>query len=118
MPRLPATVSTRTLVRTKAVNIDTATPTVRVIPKPLTAPEAKKNSRTAAMTVVALESAMALHALAKPERTARRTLRPAACSSLARSKTNTLASTAMPMANTKPAIPGRVSVASRASSTA
>jgi len=66
------------------------------------------------MRVVALESAMALQARLKPWRAAARRRAPPACSSLMRSKTSTLASTAMPMASTKPAMPGRVRVAPRA----
>jgi hypothetical protein len=66
------------------------------------------------------ESAMAVSALRKPAASAPRRLRPplAAYSSLARSNTSTLASTAMPMASTKPARPGSVSVAPRASKAA
>ena len=54
------TSSTSTRVTTRAVNIDTRTPTDRVTPNPRTAPEARKNSRPAASRVVTLESAMAL----------------------------------------------------------
>ena len=98
-------------VTTRAVNIETMTPMARVMPKPRTPPEAKKNSTPAAMRVVTLASAMALKARSNPERAALRKGRPAACSSLNRSKTKTLPSTAMPMARTNPAMPGKVSVA-------
>ena len=93
----------------------------RVTPKPRTGPEARKNSRPAASSVVTFESMIALQAFAKPVVDARRAA-PCRCaaaySSRARSKTSTLASMAMPMASTKPARPGRVSVAPRATSVA
>jgi hypothetical protein len=100
------------------VNIETATPTLRVTPNPRTGPDANQNSRPAASRVVALESAMALHARVNPRMTAVRSFPEAACSSLIRSKTSTLASTAMPMARMNPAMPGRVRVAPTPSSTA
>jgi hypothetical protein len=100
------------------VNIETRTPTDSVTPKPRTAPEARKNSSTAASRVVTLESAIALSALPKPRSTAGRSPTPARCSSFMRSNTSTFASTAMPMASTNPAMPGRVRVERSASSTA
>jgi hypothetical protein len=105
-------------VTTSAVNSDTTTPTESVTPKPRTAPEARKNSSPAASRVVTLESAIALKALAKPRSNAIRSLPLAPYSSLARSKTSTLASTAMPIARTNPAIPGSVRVDPSASSSA
>jgi hypothetical protein len=57
-----------------------------------------------------LASAMALNARVKPRSSAGRGPVPARCSSPIRSNTSTLASTAMPMASTNPAIPGRVRV--------
>ena len=86
-----------------------------VTPKPFTGPDAKKNSSPAASSVVTLESMMALHALAKPVVTAGLSPLPfaAAYSSLARSKTSTFASIAIPIASTKPARPGSVRVAPR-----
>ncbi len=110
--------STSTLVTTSAVNSDTTTPTDSVTPNPRTAPEARKNSNTAASSVVTLESAIALSALRKPRSTAGRNPAPARCSSFMRSNTSTLASTAMPMASTNPAIPGSVRVDRNPSSTA
>jgi hypothetical protein len=65
-----------------------------------------------------LESAMALNALVNPRSSAARRLVPARCSSRIRSNTSTLASTAMPMASTNPAIPGKVRVERNASRTA
>jgi hypothetical protein len=105
-------------VTTRAVNIDTSTPTDRVTPKPRTAPDARKNNSTAASRVVTLESAIALSALRKPRPTAGRGPTPARCSSFMRSNTSTLASTAMPMASTNPAMPGSVRVERSASSSA
>ncbi len=111
--RRPTAHSASTRVTTSADTIEASTPMARVTPNPRTGPDARKNSRPAASRVVTLESMIALHALVKPEPTAtRRPLAgPAAYSSRARSKTRTLASMAMPIASTKPASPGRVSVA-------
>ncbi len=85
----------------------------RVTPKPWTGPVAKKNSNPAASSVVTFESITALHAFAKPVFTgfAKSLERTPRYSSLARSKTRTFASTAMPIARTNPASPGSVSVA-------
>ena len=100
--------------------MEASTPIERVTPNPRTGPDARKNSSPAASRVVMLESAITLSALRKPAASAARRLLPplAAYSSLARSNTSTLASTAMPTASTKPARPGRVNVAPRASSDA
>jgi hypothetical protein len=110
--------STRARVITRADTIDASTPMARVTPKPRTGPDARKNSRPPASRVVTLESMIALQALVKPAVTTGR--RPfdrwAAYSSLARSKTSTLASIAMPIASTNPARPGSVNVAPRATS--
>lgn len=108
--------SASTRLTTRALNMEASTPMPRVTPKPRTGPEARKNSRAAAISVVMLESAIALKALRKPAESAERILgrRRTAYSSRARSKTSTLASTAMPMASTKPARPGSVRVAPRA----
>jgi hypothetical protein len=100
-----------TRVTTRAENIETATPMVSVTPNPRTAPEAKKISSTAAITVVTLESTTAVNARSNPAPVAERAVRPAANSSFARSNTSTLASTAIPTASTNPAMPGRVRVA-------
>ncbi|CAM5652596.1 hypothetical protein STENM223S_08044 [Streptomyces tendae] len=109
----PTAYSASTRVITSALTIEARTPMPRVTPKPLTGPEARKKSSAAAIRVVMLESAIALKALRKPVVSADRVLgrARAACSSRARSKTRTLASTAMPMASTKPARPGSVRVA-------
>ena len=112
----PNSVSTR--VTSSAETRDASTPMTSVTPKPRTGPEARKNSRPAASSVVTLESAMALNALLKPLSSAgrRRLLREAAYSSRARSKTSTLASIARPADSSRPPRPGRVSVAPRATS--
>ena len=114
----PISVSTRAM--TSAEIIDAMTPIESVTPKPLTGPEARMNSSAAASRVVTLESMIALHALLKPIWRAR--FIPArgfsAYSSLALSKTSTFASIASPMASTKPARPGSVSVEPRPSSIA
>ena len=114
----PTSVSIRAI--TSAEIIEAMTPIDSVTPKPWTGPEASTNSRPAASSVVTLESMMADHALLKPIVSARLTpaLGASSYSSRARSKTSTLASIARPMASTKPARPGRVRVAPRASSMA
>ena len=97
--------------------METSTPIERVTPNPRTGPAARKKSSPAASRVVMFESAMALSALRKPADSAVRRLLSlrAAYSSRARSNTSTLASTAMPMASTNPARPGKVGVAPTAS---
>ncbi len=99
---------------------EASTPMASVTPKPLTGPEASQISRPAASRVVMLESAIALQAFLKPRSRAYLRPRPGAWaySSLARSNTSTLASTAMPMARTNPARPGSVRVAPSATSAA
>ena len=119
-PIRPMTAWTSTRVMSRAETSEASTPTARVTPKPLTGPEASQNSSPAAIRVVTLESAIALQAFRKPRSSAARSPRRGACwySSLARSKTSTLASIAMPMASTNPASPGSVKVAPIASSAA
>lgn len=101
---------------TSAENMEASTPMARVTPKPFTGPEPRKKSSPAAISVVTLESATALQAPRNPAVSEERSDRPGCrvCSSLARSKTSTLASTAIPMARTNPARPGRVRVTPRA----
>ncbi len=60
----------RTRLSTKALNIETATPTLRVTPKPRTGPAARANSSAAANRVVMLESAIAVSAPRNPPVTA------------------------------------------------
>jgi len=114
--RLFITHSASTRVMTRALIREASTPMDSVTPNPRTGPDARKKSSPAASKVVTFESAIALSALRKPAvSAARRLLLPrAAYSSRARSNTRTLASTAMPIASTKPARPGRVKVAPRA----
>ncbi len=88
-----------------------STPKPRVTANPFTAPTAKLNNTNAAKKVVTLESKIAENARSKPLRIAETGLLVFLNSSLARSKTSTLPSTAIPMDNTKPAIPGKVSTA-------
>ena len=67
-----------------------------------------QNSAMAVIRVVTWESTMVHRALPKPPSILDRTGLPRAYSSLIRSNIKTLASTAMPMESTMPAIPGRV----------
>ena len=110
---VPTPISVSTRAMTRAEIIEAMTPMDSVTPKPLTGPDARMNSSAAASRVVTLESMIAVQALLKPIWRAR--FIPArgfsAYSSLALSKTSTFASTAIPMASTKPARPGRVKVA-------
>ena len=101
-----------------AVNIEAATPRLRVTAKPRTGPVPNSYRMAAAMMVVRLESVMEMLARSKPQATARAGLRPNLISSRMRSKISTLASTDMPMVNTTPAMPGRVRVAPKAPSPA
>ena len=57
---------------TSADTIEASTPMPSVTPKPLTGPTRGRNSSPAASSVVTLESMIALHALSKPARSARR----------------------------------------------
>ena len=88
-------------------------PTISVTAKPLTGPVPNWKRKSAVMTVLTLESMMALIACLKPSSIASRTVLPWPSSSRMRSKISTLASTAMPMESTMPASPGSVSVASK-----
>lgn len=99
----------------RAEIIEATTPMDNVTPKPLIGPEPSTNSRAAASRVVTLESMIAVHALLKPIISARRmpALGLSAYSSRALSNTSTFASIARPMASTKPARPGNVSVEPR-----
>ena len=97
-------------VTTTAVNMEIITPAKRVVAKLLTCGGLKGSSiTTAAMMVVMLESIIALSALEKPESTALTNGLPLLNSSLILSKITILASTAMPMLRTTPAMEGKVS---------
>ena len=94
---------------TTAVNMEHTTPMVSVMAKPLMVPAPKIISTRPAMMVVMLESRIAENARLNPLSTEARTVLPARISSFMRSKMMTLASTAMPMDSTMPAMPGSVS---------
>ena len=93
------------------VNSEATTPTVRVTAKPFTGPVPKMKSSRAAKSWVTWLSTMVQNTRSKPASMAPGTLLPRPSSSLMRSKMRMLASTAMPRVSTKPAMPGRVSVA-------
>ena len=78
-----------------------------VVAKPTIVPVPKKNSTPAAISVVRLESKIAVNARRKPESIALLTVLPMRSSSLMRSKITTLASTAIPIDKMMPAMPGR-----------
>gem|GEM_PF-5498769 len=94
-----------------AVNIDVRMPIDRVTAKPLIGPVPMANRMPPTSKVVRLPSRIAEKALSKPSWMARWIDMPLAISSRIREKMSTLASTAIPMVSTIPAIPGRVSVA-------
>ena len=81
-----------------------------VTAKPLTAPVPTYIRIKDVSKVVMLESNTAEKARSYPISTAVRSLWPFSSSSRMRSKTSTLASTAMPMVRMIPAMPGKVSV--------
>ena len=91
--------------------MEARTPKDKVIEKPLMGPDPKTNKRSAAIKVVMLASKIVESALSNPFFTASRALVFLFASSLILSKTKTLASTAIPIVSTMPAIPGNVSVA-------
>ena len=87
-----------------------ATPIPRVMAKPLTMSEPKKARMTQTIPVEMLLSRMAGKARRKPSSTEAATDLPWRSSSRVRSKISTLASTAIPTDNTKPARPARLTV--------
>ena len=84
-------------------------PIIKVVAKPLIGPLPKINSTTPVKNVVILESNIDERAFLKPSVTAKASALPALSSSRIRSKIITLASIAIPMVRTIPAIPGKVS---------
>lgn len=86
-------------------------PSPSVTANPLTGPEPTANMISAVRSPVILLSMIADSAFSKPISMARPAARPSRSSSRMRSKIRALASTAMPMVSTIPAIPGKVSVA-------
>ena len=94
-----------------AVTSEKTVPQNNVYAKPLTVPVPSMKSTPAPTMVVTWLSKTAVNARRKPICTEARRLFPDHNSSLSRSKIRTLASTAMPIESTKPAIPGRVKTA-------
>ena len=94
-----------------ALNIDANIPKDKVIEKPLMGPEPKTNNSKDAINVVILASKIVDIALSNPFLIADKVFVFFENSSLILSKINTFASTAIPIVNTIPAIPGRVKVA-------
>ena len=86
-------------------------PSESVTENPLIGPEPKTNKRTAAINVVTFASNIVEIALLNPSFIASNGLEFFDNSSFILSKIKTLASTAMPIVKTIPAIPGRVNVA-------
>ena len=99
------------LVKVKAVKTDVKIPIANVIEKPLTGPEAIKNNIIAAINVVIFASNIVYKALLYPFSTAFIIFDPFLISSFTLSKIRTFASTAIPIVNIIPAIPGNVRVA-------
>ena len=89
-------------------------PIASVCAKPFTVPEPFKYNTTAAISVVILPSNIAQNALPNPLVIDVLTVFPDAIYSLIRANIITLASTAIPIVSTIPAIPGSVSVISNA----
>ena len=105
---------TSSLEITSAVNMERTIPRASVMANPLTLPLPIAPRTAAAIRVVMLPSTMADIAFSKPILMALLTLLPAAISSRIRAQIITFASTAIPMERMIPAIPGRVSVRSKA----
>ena len=85
-------------------------PMVSVTAKPRTAPDPSQNRTRVEISVVMLESMMVVIARLYPASMAATGDLPECISSRMRSLMSTLASTAMPMVSTMPAMPGRVRV--------
>ena len=83
----------------------------KVTLNPLIGPDPKKYKNIAAASVVKLASTIVAVACLNPAFTDDTIFRPRLSSSRIRSKISTLASTAIPIVSTIPAIPGKVSVA-------
>ena len=81
----------------------------KVTAKPLIGPVPIANKINATIKVVSCASKILVNARLKPATIADFGLAPLASSSRMRSNISTLASTAIPMVNTIPAIPGKVS---------
>ena len=97
-------------VTTIALNIETRTPMIRTSAKPRIVDEPKAYRMPAVMRLDTLESRIEFQARLKPASTAAGRDLPRRSSSFIRSKIRMLASTAMPIDSTKPAMPASVSV--------
>src|SRR3989338_8419588 len=98
------------LVTIIAENIDTNTPIPSVNANPLINDVPNQNKIRAVIILEIFESLIDAQAREKPSLTASAIVRPERNSSLMRSKISTLASTAIPMEITNPAIPAAVNV--------
>ena len=105
--------STRILVMKIAVKSEVPIPIRSVVAKPLMGPVPKIKRINAVNPVVILASKIEDSALLNPSAIAFRIPFPFLNSSRTRSKIRTFASTEIPMVNTIPAIPGKVSTAPR-----
>ena len=99
------------LVNIRDVNIEAITPKDKVIEKPLIGPEPNTNNNSDAIKVVILASKMVDKALSNPFFIDSYIFLFFTFSSFILSKISTLASTAIPIVKTMPAIPGNVRVA-------
>src|SRR5450755_2008660 len=111
-------ISMKNRVTKTAVISENAVPQKSVYANPLTVPVPSKNSTPAPTIVVKWLSKTDENARAKPILVAERSDLPDQSSSLMRSKISTLASTAIPIESTKPAMPGSVSTACATASSA
>ncbi len=98
-------------VITRAANNEVKIPMMRVVANDSIGPEPNTFSTIAVNMVVTFASIIEESAFWKPVSTADFKSLPAACSSLILSKISTLASTAIPIVKTIPAIPASVSTA-------
>ena len=94
-----------------ALNMDARIPAISVTANPLMGPTPNEYKIAPTKNVVMFASKIALNAFEYPPSIAALSVLPVARSSRTRSKISTLASTAIPMVNTIPAIPGSVRVA-------
>ena len=111
VPRRSARPSSNTRVMKIEQKSEVMIPSTRVVAKPLTGPVPKKKRTAPVMIVVRLPSMIAEYAFLKPSLIASIKPLPPRNSSLIRSKMMTLASTAIPIVSTIPAIPGSVNTA-------
>ena len=98
-------------VITNAANTEVKIPMINVVAKDSIGPEPNVLRITAVNKVVMLASKIDDKAFLNPVSTADLTSLPAVCSSRIRSKISTLASTAIPIVKTIPAIPAKLNTA-------